>query len=138
MSFYSKYMGSISNISPEPIFQMTIGFWASKTLMAAVKLEIFAKISTNNNKAITLNQLQEMIGLEKRPAEVLATAVVAMGLLNATQTDNGDNKGENTSGQQLQQQFYSNSQLSDIFLDKTKPSYIGDFIMIMDKQFYLK
>lgn len=134
-------MTFVSNISPEPIFQMTIGFWASKTLMAAVELEIFTKISSSDKKTVTLNQLQEMIGLEKRPTEVLVAALVAMGLLNATEiNDKENNKVANIDKQQQQQQqqFYSNSPLSDTFLDKTKPTYIGDFIMIMDKQFYLK
>lgn len=130
-------MSSVSDISPEPIFQITTGFWASKTLMAAVELEIFTKISSSNKKTVTLNQLQNMIGLEKRPTEVLVAALVAMGLLNATEiNDKKTNKVENAGNQQ--QQFYSNSQLSDTFLDKAKPSYIGDFIIIMDKQFYLR
>ena len=32
--------------------------------------------------------------------------------------------------------MYSNSQLSEVFLDKHKPSYIGDFIIMMDKHLY--
>jgi hypothetical protein len=44
-------MISISNVSPEPIFQMTIGSWASKTLKAAVELDIFTKISMIDKKS---------------------------------------------------------------------------------------
>lgn len=31
-------------ISPNPIFQMTTGYWVSKTLMSAVELEVFTKL----------------------------------------------------------------------------------------------
>jgi hypothetical protein len=59
--------------------------------MTAVELDIFTKISTSNKKTVTLNQLQQMIGLEKHPAEVLVAALVALGLLNATKTNDEEN-----------------------------------------------
>lgn len=31
---------------------------------------------------------------------------------------------------------YSNSQISEVFLNENKPSYIGDFIIMMDKHLY--
>ena len=35
----------LNNISPSPIMQMATGFWVSKTLMIAVELGVFTKIS---------------------------------------------------------------------------------------------
>jgi hypothetical protein len=47
----------LNNISPTPIMQMATGFWVSKTLMTAVELAVFTKISAyqnhNDSKSIT-------------------------------------------------------------------------------------
>lgn len=121
---------SASNItSPDPIMQMATGFWASKTLMAAVELEVFTKLSS---KAVTLSQFQNLLEIEFRPAEVLSTALVALGLLKAS-SDTNTNTNSNGDGQRI----FSNSEISDRFLDKNKPSsYMGDFIKMLDKQMY--
>jgi len=42
-------------VSPDPIFQMVTGFWVSKTLMTAVELEVFTKLS--GNKEVNINKL---------------------------------------------------------------------------------
>ena len=121
-------------VSPDPIFQMVTGFWVSKTLMTAVELEVFTKLS--GNKAVNINEFQNMFGIKQRPAEVFATALVSLGLLNVNNvTKNKEGKGERVS-KDNEKRLYSNSQLSDVFLDKNKPSYIGDFIIMMDKHLY--
>jgi Dimerisation domain len=47
--------------------QMATGFWVSKTLMTAVELEIFTKISSyqkdKNVESITLKEFQEITAL---------------------------------------------------------------------------
>ena len=111
-------------VSPDPIFQMVTGFWVSKTLMTAVELEVFSKLS--GNKTVDINGFQNMFGMQQRPAEVFATALVSLGLLNVTENKETDKDAR----------MYSNSQLSEVFLDKNKPSYIGDFIIMMDKHLY--
>jgi hypothetical protein len=123
----SSSSSSASNTtSPDPIMQMATGFWASKTLMAAVELEVFTKLS---GKAVTLSQFQNLLEIEFRPAEVLSTALVALGLLKASSSDTN----RNADGQRI----FSNSDISDRFLDKNKPSsYMGDFITMLDKQMY--
>jgi Dimerisation domain len=106
------------SVSPEPIFQMTTRYWVSKTLMSAVELEVFTKLS--GNRHVTFDEIQNYIlEMDKRPAEVFVTALVSLGLLEvAKMEDNDTNK----------QKQYSNSQLSEVYLDKNKPTYIGDFI----------
>ena len=79
-------------VSPDPIFQMVTGFWVSKTLMTAVELEVFTKLS--GNKAVNINEFQNMFGIKQRPAEVFATALVSLGLLNMNVTKNKEAKGE--------------------------------------------
>jgi len=112
-----------SSPSPDPILQMATGFWASKTLMSAVELEVFTKVS---GKSLSLNDFQKLLGFEIRPAEVFVTALVSLGLLEVTKGSDGkENEG-----------FYSNSELADTFLVRGKPSYIGDFITMLDKRLY--
>jgi len=110
--------------SPDPIFQMATGFWVSKTLMTAVELEVFSKLS---GKSVDIDELQFILKIENRAAEAFVTALVSLGLIEKTtmNTPNG------------QKTLYSNSQLADIYLDKGKPSpYMGDFISMVDKQSY--
>jgi predicted transcriptional regulator len=113
-----------STPSPDPIFQMATGFWVSKTLMTAVELEVFSKLS---GKSVNIDELQNILRIENRAAEVFVTALVSLGLIEKKSTDTPN--GRKT--------LYSNSQLADIYLDKDKPStYMGDFISMVDKQSY--
>ena len=83
---------TMTQVSPDPIFQMLTGFWVSKTLMTAVELEAFTKLS--GNKTVNINEFQNMLGMQQRPAEVFATALVSLGLLNMNVTKNKEAKGE--------------------------------------------
>lgn len=115
-------------ISPDPIFQMTTGYWVSKTLMSAVELEVFTKLS--GSQSVTMEQLQNSIlKMDTRPAEVFVTALISLGLLNVITIDGNDTKKEKR---------YSNSQMSEVYLDKNKPTYIGDFITMLDTQLYYR
>jgi 3-hydroxy-5-methyl-1-naphthoate 3-O-methyltransferase len=119
------------HISPDPIFQMATGFWVSKTLMTAVELEVFSKLS--GNRGVNIKELQGVLGMEQRPTEVFATALVSLGLLKLTSSSSSSSNTDVNNDTRL----YSNSELADTFLDKNKPSgYMGDFIIMMDKQFY--
>lgn len=118
-----------TQVSPDPIFQMVTGYWISKTLMTAVELEVFTKLS--GNKTVTFEQLQnDILDMDKRPAEVFATALVSLGLITVNSGGEAKKKGEE------KKKVYSNSRISEVFLDKNKSSYIGDFIIMMDKRLY--
>jgi 3-hydroxy-5-methyl-1-naphthoate 3-O-methyltransferase len=109
-----------NQVSPEPIFQMATAYWVSKTLMAAVEFELFTKIS---GRSVTLEELQEILVMAARPADVFATALVSLGLLSASK----DGKGS---------RMFSNSPLSAAFLDRNRPSYMGDIVAMFDKRLY--
>lgn len=95
-------------LSPYPIFQMVIGFWISKSLMTAFELDLFTKLS--NSKAVTLEQLRtDILGMERRPADVFVTALISLGLLDTTVTNNEYEEKE--SNKRL---LYSNSEISRI------------------------
>jgi len=119
---------SPKNVSPSPIMQMATGFWVSKTLMSAVELGVFTKVADYQNKSntesMTLREFQKIIGIEEsRPAEAFTTALVSLGLLRV----NKDDKGEKT---------FSNTEVSSMFLDKNKPTYIGDVITMFNERLY--
>jgi 3-hydroxy-5-methyl-1-naphthoate 3-O-methyltransferase len=107
--------------SPDPIFQILTGFWASKALMAAVELELFTKLS--GGKQMTLNELQQTLEVEARPTDVFASALASLGLLLVTKKDYGE-------------RLFANSPVSEMFLDKSKASYMGDIISMFDKRLY--
>ena len=96
---------TIMQVSPDPIFQMVTGFWISKTL-TAVELEVFTKLS--GNKTVNINEFQNMFGMKQRPAEVFATALVSLGLLNVNNVSK--NKEEKQRGtRDKENMMYSNS-----------------------------
>jgi 3-hydroxy-5-methyl-1-naphthoate 3-O-methyltransferase len=119
---------SSSGITPTSLMQMATGFWISKTLMTAVEMDVFTKVSSyqknKNVESITLEEFQGITGIRYgRPAEAFTTALASLGLLNI----NKNTKGENT---------FCNSQLSSMFLDKSKFTYIGDVISMFDEHLY--
>jgi hypothetical protein len=123
------------HISPDPIFQMATGFWVSKTLMTAVELELFTKLS--GNRGVNIKELQGILGMEQRPTEVFATALVSLGLLKLSNAVSPPPPSSSIADVNNNNRLYSNSELADKFLDKNKPTgYMGDFIIMLDKQFY--
>ena len=111
-----------NDISHETIFNMAAGLWVSKTLATALELEVFSKLS--GNKSVTLNELQKLLEMESRPTEALATALVSLRLLRLSTSETGE-------------RIYSNTRLSETFLDISKLSnYVGDIATIFDKRFY--
>jgi hypothetical protein len=113
--------GSYASISPDPIFQIVTGFWASKTLMAAVELELFTKLS--GCKQMTLKELQQTLEMEARPTDVFASALASLGLLQITKKEGSE-------------RLFANSPISEMFLDKSKASYMGEIITMFDKRLY--
>jgi hypothetical protein len=111
-----------NDISNETIFNMAAGLWVSKTLTTALELEVFSKLS--GYKSVTLNELQKLLEMESRPTEALATALVSLRLLRLSSSETG-------------KRIYSNTRLSETFLDISKlSSYVGDIATIFDKRFY--
>jgi hypothetical protein len=84
--------------------QLGLGFWASKALLSAVELNLFTTLAQGSLTAETITQ---RLGLHPRSARDFLDALVALGMLER-------------SGDQ-----YANTPETALFLDKTKPSYIG-------------
>jgi hypothetical protein len=101
--------------SPEHILQTGLAFWASKTLMSAVEMEVFTELAKGPE---SLESLTGRLGLHQRGARDFFDTLVALGFL------------EREDGQ------YRNTPSTDIFLDKHKPSYIGGMLEMANQRLY--
>ena len=100
---------------PDHIMQVGLGFWASKTLLSAVELEVFTHLA-EGPKSLTV--LQSSLALHPRAARDFLDALVALGFLERA---NGT---------------YSKSAPADAFLDKRKPSYIGGVLEMANQRLF--
>ncbi|HEV2385820.1 MAG TPA: methyltransferase [Candidatus Acidoferrales bacterium] len=102
--------------SPIPLMQIATGFWASKTLAAAIEFDLFTKLSVRGADAAAS---QRILGLPARPTEMLLSGCAALGLL------------EKRGG------LYYNSPLAEEYLVRGKPYYFGGFVTMLDRRLYL-
>jgi hypothetical protein len=101
--------------TPDKILQVGLGFWASKTLLSAIEMELFTELAKHPED---LKTLQGRLGLHPRSARDFLDALVALGFLGRT---NGK---------------YHNTTETDVFLDKHKPSYIGGILEMANHRLY--
>lgn len=106
---------SASAPSPEHILQTGFGFWACKTLLSAVEMEVFTELAKHPED---LEELTGRLGLHPRSARDFLDALVALGFL------------ERRDG------VYSNTPATDLYLDKKKPSYIGGILEMCNHRSY--
>lgn len=102
--------------TPAPLFELVSGLWASKTLVAAVRLELFTSLA--NGASTTAAELAKRIGIEERPAEILLTACAGLGLLS------------------VQDGRYANTPVAERFLVKGDGQYFGDYVEAMENRNY--
>ena len=102
-------------ITPDHILQVGFGFWASKTLLSAIELEVFTELAKH---PLPLDDLQGRLGLHPRSARDFFDALVALGFLER----NGGT--------------YRNTPATDMFLDKHKPTYIGGILEMCNHRLY--
>lgn len=101
--------------APDPILQIGFGFWASKTLLSAIELELFTELAKH---PLPLVELQSRLGLHSRSARDFFDALVSMGFL------------EREDG------AYRNSPATDFYLDKSKASYMGGMLEMCNHRLY--
>ena len=95
--------------------QVGLGFWASKTLLTAIELEVFTELARH---ALPLPELQGRLGLHARAARDFFDALVALGFLKRTDG------------------VYRNAPAADLYLDKRKPSYMGGILEMCNHRLY--
>jgi precorrin-6B methylase 2 len=106
-------------VNPMHIMQTGMGFFASKTLLTAVKLELFTLLAS---RPLSGNQIRTELGLQERGLYDFLDALVALGFLQRT--------GYKDSA------VYSNSPDTDLFLDKCKLSYVGGLLEMANNRLY--
>jgi hypothetical protein len=105
----------MSNPNPEKILQTGLAFWASKTLLSAIEIELFTELAKHPEN---LDAIQSRMGLHPRSARDFLDALVSLGFL---QRENG---------------IYRNTPETDLFLDKRKPSYIGGVLEMANARLF--
>ncbi len=108
-----------NQVTPSKIMQIGMGFWASKTLLTAVNMELFTHLA---NGELSGQEIQNKLGLNERSLFDFLDTLVALGFLQRSGLK------ENAK--------YSNSDDSDLFLDKNKPSYIGGILEMSNNRLY--
>ncbi len=96
-----------------------MGFWASKTLLVAVKLGLFTELAQG---PLSGAAIKDRLGLHERALYDFLDALVALGFLERTGI--------------LSDAVYANAPDTDVFLDKNKPSYMGGILEMMDSRSY--
>ena len=98
-------------INPEHILKIGMGFFASKTLLAAVNMGLFTQLALRSQTAL---EIKETLGLHRRSYLDFLDSLVALGFLEREGTDS--------------EAIYSCTEETEIFLDKNKPSYLGGIL----------
>ncbi len=101
--------------SPSNIMQLGMAFWGSKTLLSAIELGIFTELA---RQPLDADSLRTQVGLHERSARDFFDALVALGML------------ERVDGK------YSNTSETDLYLDQSKPTYIGGFLEMANDRLY--
>jgi hypothetical protein len=101
--------------SPEHILQTGLAFWASKTLLSAVEMEVFTELARGPEE---FEPLAGRLGLHPRSSRDFLDALVALGFL------------ERRDG------VYSNTPSTDLFLDKHKASYVGGILEMANRRLF--
>lgn len=100
---------------PDHILQVGFSFWACKTLLSAIELELFTELAQH---PLQRTELEGRLGLHPRSARDFFDALLATGFLER----DGDT--------------YRNTPATDLFLDKRKPTYIGGMLEMCNHRLY--
>ena len=95
--------------------QIGLGFWASKALLSAIELGLFTELTKGG---MTAHALAERLGLHPRSARDFFDALVSLGML--------EREGD----------VYRNTAETDLFLVRSKPSYIGGMLEMANERLY--
>lgn len=101
------------------IIQTGFGFWSSKVLLTAVKLEVFTVLGA---RTMTGTELGQALGLHPRGIWDFFDALVALGFLQ-----------REGAGPQAR---YANTDETRVFLDKNSPEYVGGILEMFNDRLF--
>lgn len=108
-----------TQVDPSKIMQVGLGFWAAKTLLAAVKFELFTLLA---NGAMSGVEIKNKLGLHERSLYDFLDTLVALGFLKRSGLK--------------ETAMYSNAPDTDMFLDKNKKTYLGGMLEMANNRLY--
>jgi hypothetical protein len=112
---------TVNQPDPSKIMQIGMGFWATKTLLAAVKFRLFTLLAAGAQPGV---YIKDKLGLQTTDRHVFdwLDALYSMGFLQREGS--------------LDKALYSNSPDTDLFLDTNKRSYIGGILEMGNNRLY--
>src|SRR5215218_9572963 len=105
-----------TTVTPDYIMQLGLGFWASKTLLSAVELDLFTEIAKG---PATAEDVGARLGLHPRGTRDFLDALVSLKVLER------DAAGR-----------YYNAPEDATFLDRSRPSYMGGMLEMANARLY--
>ena len=106
-------------LSPAPILQTGMGFFASKVLLSAVELGLFTELGGESR---TGAELEQALGLHPRGTYDFLDTLVALGMLER----DGDGAGAR----------YANTPATALYLDRSSPRYVGGILEMANARLY--
>ena len=103
-------------VTPDAIMELGLGYWGSKTLLSAVELGVFSELAEAGS--LDAEALRERLDLHPRSARDFFDALVALGML------------EREDGR------YANTPVTELFLDRAKPTYVGGILEMNNARLY--
>src|SRR4051794_27892718 len=104
---------------PSHIMQVGMGFWASKTALSGVELELFTELGS---ESLTGEEVAARIGLHPRATYDFLDTLVALNFL--------ERDGDGPDGR------YANTPDTAVFLDTNSPAYIGGILEMANARLY--
>lgn len=108
-----------NQVNPSKIMQIGMGFWASKSLLTAVNMSLFTHLAKGE---LSGQDIKEKLGLHDRGLYDFLDTLVALGFLKR----NG----------LMETSKYRNTEDTNLFLDKNKPSYVGGILEMANNRLY--
>ncbi len=106
-------------VTPSKIMQVGMGFWASKILLVAVDMKLFTHLA---QRELSGEDIKTKLRLNKRSLYDFLDSLVALGFLKR--------RGLRETA------LYSNTEDTNLFLDKNKPSYVGGMLEMSNNRLY--
>jgi hypothetical protein len=104
-----------TEVTPDRIMQLGLGFWGSKAVLSAVELGLFTLLADGPRDA---ESIRRELKLHERSIRDVLDTLVALGML-ARKDGN-----------------YSNTPETGMYLDRRKPSYIGGILEMANARLY--
>lgn len=108
-----------TTLTPARIMEVGMGFFASRTMLSAVELEVFTHLGAD---ALTGEELRERLGLHPRGVEDFLDALVALGFL--------ERDGDGSAAR------YRNTEETATFLDRNRTTYVGGILEMAAARLY--